>query len=47
MLLVLLAFMGLRTGVVIGAVLLITVAGTLFIMQISTLNCSASRWGRW
>lgn len=33
-LLVLLAFMGLRTGVVIGAVLLITVAGTLFLMNI-------------
>jgi len=33
-LVVLLAFMGLRTGVVIGAVLLITVAGTLFIMNI-------------
>jgi multidrug efflux pump subunit AcrB len=31
---VLLAFMGLRTGIVIGAVLLITVAGTLFIMKI-------------
>jgi multidrug efflux pump subunit AcrB len=31
---VLLAFMGLRTGIVIGAVLLITVAGTLFIMNI-------------
>ena len=32
-LLVLLAFMGLRTGIVIGAVLLITVAGTLFLMN--------------
>ena len=32
-LLVLLVFMGVRTGVVIGAVLLITVAGTLFFMQ--------------
>lgn len=32
-LLVLLAFMGFRTGVVIGAVLLITVAGTLFFME--------------
>jgi multidrug efflux pump subunit AcrB len=31
---VLLAFMGLRTGIVIGAVLIITVAGTLFIMNI-------------
>ena len=31
---VLLLFMGLRTGIVIGAVLLITVAGTLFIMNI-------------
>ena len=31
---VLLLFMGLRTGIVIGAVLLITVAGTLFIMDI-------------
>jgi multidrug efflux pump subunit AcrB len=31
---VLLIFMGLRTGIVIGAVLLITVAGTLFIMDI-------------
>ncbi|QFU74232.1 efflux RND transporter permease subunit [Halioglobus maricola] len=30
---VLLLFMGLRTGIVIGAVLLITVAGTLFIMD--------------
>jgi multidrug efflux pump subunit AcrB len=32
--LVLLAFMGLRVGVIIGAVLLITVAGTLFFMNI-------------
>lgn len=32
-LVVLLAFMGLRTGIVIGAVLLITVAGTLFLMN--------------
>lgn len=31
---VLLVFMGLRTGIVIGAVLIITVAGTLFIMDI-------------
>ncbi len=31
---VLLVFMGLRTGIVIGAVLLITVAGTLFLMDI-------------
>jgi multidrug efflux pump subunit AcrB len=31
---VLLLFMGLRTGIVIGAVLLITVAGTLFVMDI-------------
>ena len=31
---VLLLFMGLRTGIIIGAVLLITVAGTLWIMQI-------------
>ncbi len=31
--LVLLVFMGLRTGLIIGAVLLITVAGTLWIMQ--------------
>jgi multidrug efflux pump subunit AcrB len=31
---VLLLFMGVRTGIVIGAVLLITVAGTLFIMDI-------------
>lgn len=31
---VLLIFMGLRTGLIIGAVLLITVAGTLWIMQI-------------
>jgi multidrug efflux pump subunit AcrB len=33
-LVVLLVFMGLRTGIVIGAVLLITVAGTLFLMNI-------------
>ena len=33
-LVVLLAFMGARTGIVIGAVLLITVAGTLFFMHI-------------
>jgi len=33
-LVVLLLFMGLRTGIVIGAVLLITVAGTLFVMKI-------------
>ncbi len=33
-LVVLLAFMGIRTGIVIGAVLLITVAGTLFLMNI-------------
>ena len=32
-LIVLLAFMGVRTGIVIGAVLLITVAGTLFVMN--------------
>lgn len=32
--LVLLVFMGLRTGMVIGAVLLITVAGTLFVMDL-------------
>ena len=32
--LVLLIFMGLRTGLVIGAVLLVTVAGTLFIMNL-------------
>jgi multidrug efflux pump subunit AcrB len=31
---VLLAFMGVRTGIVIGAVLLITVAGTLFLMNV-------------
>jgi multidrug efflux pump subunit AcrB len=31
---VLLIFMGLRTGIVIGAVLLITVSGTLFVMRI-------------
>ncbi|MCP4875500.1 MAG: efflux RND transporter permease subunit [Gammaproteobacteria bacterium] len=31
---VLLLFMGLRTGIIIGAVLLITVAGTLFVMNI-------------
>ena len=31
---VLLLFMGLRTGIIIGAVLLITVAGTLWVMQI-------------
>ena len=31
---VLLFFMGLRTGLIIGAILLITVAGTLFIMQL-------------
>ncbi|MEE4192724.1 MAG: efflux RND transporter permease subunit, partial [Halieaceae bacterium] len=31
---VLLLFMGMRTGIIIGAVLLITVAGTLFIMDI-------------
>ncbi len=31
---VLLLFMGLRTGIIIGAVLLITVAGTLFIMNV-------------
>lgn len=31
---VLLLFMGVRTGVIIGAVLLITVAGTLFVMQL-------------
>ena len=33
-LLVLLLFMGLRTGIIIGAVLLITVAGTLFVMSL-------------
>ncbi len=32
--LVLLVFMGLRTGLIIGAVLLITVAGTLFVMNL-------------
>jgi multidrug efflux pump subunit AcrB len=35
---VLLVFMGLRTGVVIGAVLLITVAGTLLIMRIYNIE---------
>jgi len=37
-LIVLLLFMGLRTGVVIGAVLLITVAGTLFVMDIFAIE---------
>ncbi|MCB1731443.1 MAG: efflux RND transporter permease subunit [Halieaceae bacterium] len=37
-LLVLLAFMGLRTGIVIGAVLLITVAGTLFLMNVFSIE---------
>ncbi|MCP5147141.1 MAG: efflux RND transporter permease subunit [Pseudomonadales bacterium] len=37
-LLVLLAFMGLRTGIVIGAVLLITVAGTLFLMNVFNIE---------
>ncbi|MEM9257217.1 MAG: efflux RND transporter permease subunit [Pseudomonadota bacterium] len=37
-LVVLLLFMGVRTGVVIGAVLLITVAGTLFIMDIFAIE---------
>lgn len=35
---VLLVFMGLRTGIVIGAVLLITVAGTLLIMRIYNIE---------
>ncbi len=35
---VLLLFMGLRTGIVIGAVLLITVAGTLFIMDLYNIE---------
>ncbi len=35
---VLLVFMGLRTGIVIGAVLLITVAGTLFFMNIFAIE---------
>jgi len=35
---VLLVFMGVRTGIVIGAVLLITVAGTLFIMDIFAIE---------
>jgi multidrug efflux pump subunit AcrB len=35
---VLLAFMGLRTGLVIGAVLLITVSGTLFIMHLAAIE---------
>lgn len=33
-LVVLLLFMGIRTGIIIGSVLLITVAGTLFVMQL-------------
>ncbi len=37
-LVVLLAFMGLRVGLIIGATLLITVAGTLFIMAISGIE---------
>jgi multidrug efflux pump subunit AcrB len=37
-LVVLLAFMGLRTGLVIGTVLLITVAGTLFVMDIFAIE---------
>jgi multidrug efflux pump subunit AcrB len=36
--LVLLLFMGLRTGLVIGAVLLITVAGTLFVMDLQGIE---------
>ena len=35
---VLLLFMGLRTGIIIGAVLLITVAGTLFIMDLFAIE---------
>ena len=35
---VLLLFMGIRTGIIIGAVLLITVAGTLFIMDIYAIE---------
>lgn len=35
---VLLVFMGLRTGIVIGAVLLITVAGTLFFMNMFNIE---------
>jgi multidrug efflux pump subunit AcrB len=37
-LVVLLAFMGLRTGIVIGAVLLITVGGTLFLMDMFNIE---------
>jgi multidrug efflux pump subunit AcrB len=37
-LVVLLLFMGLRTGVIIGAVLLITVAGTLFIIKLQDIE---------
>jgi multidrug efflux pump subunit AcrB len=35
---VLLAFMGLRVGLIIGAILLITVAGTLFVMKIQGIE---------
>ena len=37
-LIVLLLFMGLRTGIVIGVVLLITVAGTLFLMDVFSIE---------
>ena len=38
MIAVLLVFMGVRTGIIIGTVLLITVAGTLFIMEIYNIE---------
>ena len=43
---VLLFFMGIRTGLIIGAVLLITVAGTLWIMQMFGIQLQTRfAWG--
>jgi multidrug efflux pump subunit AcrB len=44
--LVLVVFMGLRSGLIVGAVLLLTVAGTLIAMLSTTSPCSASRSAR-
>jgi len=41
---VLLVFMGLRSGLVIGAVLLVTILATLIVMAALGITCSESPW---
>lgn len=44
---VLLFFMGLRSGLLIGLILLLTVLVPLSLCSISKSTCNESRWGRW